>query len=394
MIHPEAGKPDAEVMEFGRIPDHVTPDNRKRILELSRPNEKEISQVECSEYLIRHWLETVEDANPLYNDREYARSRGFRDIIAQPGMNICTLVMPYRWPMVEFHKTRQLLHFEVKELLELPVGILANYETFFYRPVEIGDRLSTTGRLVEISDFKRTRLGEGYFTKLETNYYNQRDELVSRAHTNLFSYGGKPRAGQLGQNDAEKVSEAMQKRAIPSTIDDQAPMAPPAGNWLRGGWHNGTEEMLESWRTGWQGNAPVDIRWNEVKVGDILPPLLMPITVTRCVFMASASRDFAPQHHNTWYCHNKSRTREMFLGTHFNLGMLSRFMTDYGGPLSTVRRIQLQMKRTIGAGEDYMMSGVITRKWEEGGETLVDMDISIDTELGPAYSCSGTLALP
>jgi hypothetical protein len=137
MINPEAERADIDGREFGRIPDYVTPGNRKRILELSRPNEKEISQVECSEYLIRHWLETVEDANPLYNDREYARSRGFRDIIAQPGMNICTLVMPYRWPMAEFHKTRQLLHFEVKELLELPVGILANYETFFYRPVEI-----------------------------------------------------------------------------------------------------------------------------------------------------------------------------------------------------------------------------------------------------------------
>ncbi len=394
MIIPEAGQPGAVEREFGRIPDYVTPGNRKRLLELSRPNEKEISQVECSEYLIRHWLETVEDANPLYNDREYARSRGFKDIIAQPGMNICTLVMPYRWPMAEFHKTRQLLHFEVKELLELPVGILANYETFFYRPVEIGDRLSTTGRLVEISDFKRTRLGEGYFTKLETDYYNQRDELVSRAHTNLFSYGGKVRAGQQGENDAEKAAQAMQKRATPSTIDDQAPMDPPAGNWLKGGWHNGTEEMLESWRTGWQGVQPAETRWVDVYVGDTLPPLLMPITVTRCVFMASASRDFAPQHHNTWYCHNKSRTREMFLGTHFNLGMLSRFMTDYGGPLSTVRRIQLQMKRTIGAGEDYMMSGVITRKWEEGGEKLVDMAISIDTELGPAYSCSGTLALP
>ena len=394
MTDPNTAQPEAEVREFGRIPDYVTPENRKRILELSRPNEKEISQVECSEYLIRHWLETIEDANPLYNDREYARSRGFKDIIAQPGMNICTLVMPYRWPMREFHKTRQLLHFEVKELLELPVGILANYETFFYRPVEIGDRLSTTGRLVEISDFKRTRLGEGYFTKLETDYFNQRDELVSRAHTNLFSYGGQVRAGQHSEEDAVKASEALQKRATPSTIDDQAPMEPPSGNWLKGGWHNATEEMLESWRTGWQGKEPADTRWDEVQVGDIMTPLLMPITVTRCVFMASASRDFAPQHHNTWYCHNKSRTREMFLGTHFNLGMLSRFMTDYGGPLSTVRRIQLQMKRTIGAGEDYMMSGVITKKWEEGGEKLVDMDISIDTQLGPAYSCSGTLALP
>jgi acyl dehydratase len=379
---------------FGKIPDYVTPANRKRILELSRPNKKEISQVECNEYLIRHWLETVEDGNPLYNDRDYARSRGFKDIIAQPGMNICTLVMPYRWPMVEFYKTRQLLHFEVKELLELPVGILANYETFFYRPVEIGDRLSTTGRLVEISDFKRTRLGEGYFTKLETNYYNQRDELVSRAHTNLFSYGGKARAGQGSEEDALKAAEAQRKRAAPSTLEDQAPMEPPAGDWLQGGWHNGTEEMLESWRTGWQTRAPADTHWADVEVGDQMPPLLMPITVTRCVFMASASRDFAPQHHNTWYCHNKSRTREMFLGTHFNLGMLSRFMTDYGGPMSTVRRIQLQMRRTIGAGEDYRMSGVITRKYQESGENRVDMDILINTDLGPAYTCSGTLALP
>ena len=393
-IDSDANSSGAQAEEFGTIPDYLSAANRERILELSQPNEKEISQVECSEYLIRHWLETVEDANPLYNDRDYARSRGFKDIIAQPGMNICTLVMPFRWPMMEFHKTRQLLHFEVKELLELPVGILANYEMFFYRPVEIGDRLSTTGRLVEISEFKRTRLGDGYFTKLETNYYNQRDELVSSAHTNLFSYGGKPRLGQVIEEGATKAAAVAQERAVFSTLEDQAPMDPPQGEWLKGGWHNGTEEMLESWRTGWQGGEPAKTSWKEVAVGDQMPPLIMPITVTRCVFMASASRDFAPQHHNTWYCHNKSRTREMFLGTHFNLGMLSRFMTDYGGPLSTVRRIQLQMKRTIGAGEDYRMSGVITRKWEEGDEKRVDMDITIDTELGPAYSCSATLALP
>ncbi|NQX90060.1 MAG: MaoC family dehydratase N-terminal domain-containing protein [Halioglobus sp.] len=380
--------------EFGAIPDYVTGVNRARIIELSVPNEKEISDVECSEYLIRHWLETVEDANPLYNDREYARSRGFKDIIAQPGMNICTLVMPYRWPMKQFHKTRQLLHFELKDLLEQPVGILANYEMYFYRPVEIGDRLSTTGRLVDISDYKRTRLGAGYFTKLETSYYNQRDELVSQAFTNLFSYGGKTPEGESSEECLAKTEAAKQRRAQPSTLEDQAPEVPPEGDWLKGGWHNGTEEMLESWRTGWQGRAPADTRWLTVSVGDEMPRLVMPITVTRCVFMASASRDFAPQHHNTWYSHNKSRTREMFLGTHFNLGMLSRFMTDYGGPASTVRRIQLQMRRTIGAGEDYVMTGTITRKWEKDGEKLVDMDISIDTQLGPAYTCTGTLALP
>jgi hypothetical protein len=74
--------------------------------------------------------------------------------------------------------------------------------------------------------------------------------------------------------------------------------------------------------------------------------------------------------------------------------MLSRYLTDYGGPLSTVRRIQLKMMRTIGVGEDYGMTGVITRKWEKDGERCVDLDIAIDTQLGPAYRCSGTLALP
>ncbi len=379
--------------EFKTIPDYVKPENRERILELATADEKEVSQVECCEYLIRHWNETVEDGNPLYNDREYARSRGFEDIIAQPGMIICTLVLPYRWPTPEgFHKTRQLLHFELKDLLELPVGILANYETFFHRPVEIGDRLSSTGRLVEISDFKRTRLGAGYFSKLETRYYNQRDELVAEAHTNLFSYGGA--AHTLGEVDAGKESQAQARRAEPSTLEDQAPMPPPEGDWAQGGWHNATEEMLESWRTGWVPEPPVELEWEDVAEGDEMPGLLMPITVTRCAFMASASRDFAPQHHNTWYCHNKSKVREMFLGTHFNLGMLCRFMTDYGGPMSTVRRIQLKMMRTIGAGEDYTMSGKITKKWEKDGEKLVDMDIAIDTQLGPGYRCTGTLALP
>ena len=379
--------------EFRTIPDYVKPANRKRILELAVADEKEVSDVACCEYLIRHWNETVEDGNPLYNDREYARSRGFKDIIAQPGMIICTLVLPYRWPMPDgFHKTRQLLHFELKDLLELPVGILANYETFFYKPIEIGDRLSSTGRLAEISDFKRTRLGGGYFSKLETSYTNQRDELVCRAHTNLFSYGGAEET--LGENDDAKQDRARAKRAEPSTLEDQAPMEPPAGDWLKGGWHNATEEMLESWRTGWAPETPAERYWEDVEEGEEMPDLLMPITVTRCAFMASASRDFAPQHHNTWYCHNKSGVREMFLGTHFNLGMLSRFMTDYGGPTSTVRRIQLQMMRTIGAGEDYKMTGAITRKWEKDGEKRVEMDIAIDTQLGPGYRCSGTLALP
>jgi hypothetical protein len=136
------------------------------------------------------------------------------------------------------------------------------------------------------------------------------------------------------------------------------------------------------------------VYWQQVEVGEELPTLVMPITVTRCVFMASASRDFAPQHHNREYARERSKTPDIFLGTHFNFGMLSRFLTDWGGPLSVIRNIKLTMRRSICAGEDMIINGQVVRKYEHEGDQRVDIAIKVSTQNGPAYEASGTLALP
>ncbi len=377
------------------IPKYVTPENRQKIIELGEGSPVDVSQVECSEYLIRHWCETVEDGNPLYLDEEYAKSRGFRGLVAQPGMFICTLTLPYRWPWPEGVRNQRLIHFYLKELLELPVGILANYEKWVYEHVQIGDRLSTTVRLQNISEFKKTRLGEGYFTTIETTYTNQHDTVVARSHTHLFSYGGTRDADGNPLPEGEQTKPTSKhKRLPPNTISDQKPASPPTPDAVKGGWHNASELMLESWRTGWQPQPFAERYWEEVAEGDELPELVMPITVTRCSLMASASRDFAPQHHNSWYAQNESKTPDMFLGTHFNLGMMSRYMTDWGGPLSTVRRMQIAMRRSICAGEDMIMTGRVKRKFEKDGEHQVDLEIEISTQQGLAYKSGGTVALP
>lgn len=163
---------------------------------------------------------------------------------------------------------------------------------------------------------------------------------------------------------------------------------------MPGGWHNATEECLDAERTGYQPKPPSELYWEDVEEGDELPTLVMPITVTRCVFMAAASRDFAPQHHNREYAQQRSKTKDIFLGTHFNAGMMSRFMTDWAGPKSTVRRIKLGLRRSICAGEDMIITGRVSRKFERDGEHRVDIDIDVSTQEGPAYDCGGTLALP
>jgi hypothetical protein len=110
--------------------------------------------------------------------------------------------------------------------------------------------------------------------------------------------------------------------------------------------------------------------------------------------MASATRDFSPQHHNRDYAQQRSKTRDVFVNTPFNMGMVSRLMTDWGGPHSTVRRMKLAMRGSVCAGDTMTLTGTVTRAYIEDGEHRVDLDIMIATEEGPATPCAATLALP
>ena len=80
------------------VPEDLSPEARDKLLALARESRPEPAAIEVDEYLIRHWCETLEDGNPLYLDAEYARSRGYRGVVAPPGSVMTTFAMPLRWP--------------------------------------------------------------------------------------------------------------------------------------------------------------------------------------------------------------------------------------------------------------------------------------------------------
>ena len=127
------------------IPDHLSPSAREQIYELTKSADAGSVDIECSEHLIRHYCETVEDGNPLYHDPEYARAQGFSDVVAEPGMLVGTLSTPYRWPWPPAGLTSKgNVHYKVKKLMNLPVGVVVDNEIEFVKFVEIGDRLHRT----------------------------------------------------------------------------------------------------------------------------------------------------------------------------------------------------------------------------------------------------------
>ena len=314
------------------MPEDLSDDVKRQLLALTEESAPEEAPLEVNEYLIRHWCETLEDGNPLYLDEAFAKSQGYRGLVAPPGSVMTAFAMPFRWPWPPGGREPEPhIHYTIKELLGLPVGIISEVEVENHEPLQVGDRVSVSQRLVSISPWKKTRLGEGHFWEMERLYRNQKGELVVLERMTGFGYG--------------RESAAEQQEG-------------------RGGWSPAVEEAIRGAETGYSAPEFQGRAWESVEEGEELPELAMPITFTRCVYLASATRDFSPQHSNREYAQEESKAKDVFLNTPFNMGMVSRFMTDWGGPKSTVRRMKIAMRGNVCAGDDMKITGrPKTRSW-------------------------------
>jgi acyl dehydratase len=136
---------------------------------------------------IQHWCEATENANPLFWDDRVAEELTTGPI-APPTM-LSVWMRPLVWKPGSDERIRPLeLHFQLKEALDLPEGIVAGNEIEFYAPVRPGDRISTTQSVREIGEVKENRLGTGRNWTIDVTYTNQRGQVVGVESYTMFSY--------------------------------------------------------------------------------------------------------------------------------------------------------------------------------------------------------------
>ncbi len=131
---------------------------------------------EVNKPMIRHWCEAMQDGNPLYSDKEYAKQSKYGDIVAPPQM-VQALCMPPLWPRKE-HTDPQAK--AVMMMMDAGyTGVVATTTSQeYFKPMRLGDQLSYTIKFVSVSPEKTTRLGTGHFLTSEYTYRNQNDEVV------------------------------------------------------------------------------------------------------------------------------------------------------------------------------------------------------------------------
>jgi hypothetical protein len=207
--------------------------------------------------------------------------------------------------------------------------------------------------VVDISELKSTALGEGYFFTERVEYLDQNDALFAEALITYFQY--RPATNK----------------------PDEARKSPPA-------------EPTETPGGDWQPDFK-DIACSQLVQGYQLPPLVIPVTHKLIVAGAIATQDFIPVHHNLPAA-RAAAMPDIFMNILTTSGLSARYLSDWAGPGSRLRRLKFKLMAPNTPGDTMTMQGRVT-ELHKGEECSVSVEFSGMNSLGPHVMGSATLAL-
>lgn len=166
--------------------------------------------------MIRRWCEAMGETNPIYTDEAAAKSAGHPGIVAPPAMLDVWTMTPYRPGGRTADQS-----FAVLNLFDEAgySGVVATNVTQDYgRYLRIGDVVTMTTLVSDVSDEKKTGLGTGHFVTLAYEFTNQDDEFLGHETFRILKF--KPNLAQAKPAEAEAMQEFPHPR--PAITHDNA----------------------------------------------------------------------------------------------------------------------------------------------------------------------------
>jgi acyl dehydratase len=133
--------------------------------------------------------------------------------------------------------------------------------------------------------------------------------------------------------------------------------------------------------------------WGDVGVGDELPVLEVPMTATRIVAGAIATRDFMPVHHDRDYA-NVQGAPDIFMNIISTNAYCCRFLTDWAGPETMITRLAVRLGVPVFPGSTLTFTGRVTATERREGEGVVEVEFRAANDLGDHVTGTATLSLP
>jgi acyl dehydratase len=304
--------------------------------------------------MIRHWCDAMGDHNPVYTDPEFASESIHGKIVAPPPMlNAWTMPGNVPRPAGSGSATAGVLS-RLDEAGFTSV-VATNSEHEYLRYLKPGDHLAGAGTLSDVSGEKRTALGSGHFVTTTTEYRTQSGELVGNMKFRILKF--KPGTGR-----AAGAAAGAPEAGAPADL-------PPAPD-----------------------RRETTLRFEEVAVGDELPPCPIPITATLIVAGAIASRDYQDVHHDRELAVLRG-SPDIFMNILTTTGLCGRYLSDWAGPEALMRRLAIRLGAPNYPHDTMTLSASVLSKRSEGGTGLVEVGLRGSNRMGQHVSGNVEIAL-
>lgn len=136
------------------------------------------------------------------------------------------------------------------------------------------------------------------------------------------------------------------------------------------------------------------VYWEDVAEGMELPALVKEPTTRQLVQYAGASGDFYEIHYDKDFAIGNQLDGPILHGA-LKSAFLGQLVTDWMGPLGTLKRLQCQYRGMDAPGQTITVKGSVTRKYAAEGEYLVECELRLENAQGQNTTPgSATVALP
>jgi acyl dehydratase len=133
------------------------------------------------------------------------------------------------------------------------------------------------------------------------------------------------------------------------------------------------------------------VKLADVNVGDELPSLAIPLTRTRIVATAIATRDYQDVHHDPGLAVERG-SKDIFMNILTTNGYVGRFITDWAGPDAVLKKVAIRLGAPNYPGDTMTMTGTVTSVSEDDGR--VEVAVKGSNSLGDHVVGIVSLELP
>ena len=132
-------------------------------------------------------------------------------------------------------------------------------------------------------------------------------------------------------------------------------------------------------------------KFDDVKVGDVLPPLVIPITVALIAGGAIATRDYFPGHHDLEAARALG-SPHIFMNILTTSGLVQRFVEEWAGPKCTFRSVKIRLGAPNYPGDTMTFSGAVSAV--DAAARSVEISLGGKNSMGSHVTGTVRLSLP